>query len=450
MTRVIVLDIPGWADRFDTEAESHRQFDPVIRAVENTVPLVRVLDAGRIAMGARGPARYYRDEEGAADALRRIDPNARIGIADGLFTAVLAARVANPVFIVPAGQSPAFVAPLSVSHLGDPDIADLLRRLGVSTLGGFAELDDVAVRDRFGFPGERLHRFARGLDDSPIVPRDIPVDYTCESVFEPAIVRADELAFATRATADDFIDRIARDRLACTALWVTLTTERGERFERCWAHPTVFGGADVVDRIRWQLESVARLTTDTSTEGFAGDGIVTVRLAPDQLAAQSRFERGMWGAPSSDRIHSVLSRVQSILGHEGVLTATIGGGRTLLEREIFSPWGDKPVVTHDVTKPWPGRMPDRVPTTVYRDGTVITVGATATIAPAEILAESPRWLELDGRRRDVAAWSGPWPIRERWWNGGEVRYRLQVVDTTGAAWVLLSTGSEWTLEARYD
>ncbi len=450
MTRVLVLDIPGWGDRFDTDTESHRHFESVIRAVENTVPLVRVLDAGRIAMGARGPARYYRGEAGAADALRRVHPDARIGVADGLFTAVLAARSARPVHIVPAGDSPAFLAPLSVAHLGEPDIVDLLRRLGITTLGGFADLDDTAVRDRFGFAGERLHRFARGLDDSAIIPRDIPTDYATESVFEPAIGRADELAFAMRAAADAFIDRIARDRLACTAVWVTLTTERGEKFERCWAHPTVFGGGDIVDRIRWQLDSVARLTPDTGTDGFAGDGIVSVRLTPDQLAAQGRFERGIWGAPSSDRIHSVLSRVQSILGHEGVLTATIGGGRTLVEREIFSPWGDKPVVTHDAAKPWPGRLPERVPTTVYRDGAVITVGATEPIAPAETMNESPRWLELDGRRREVAAWSGPWPVAERWWTGGTTRYRLQVVDTTGTAWVLLSAGPDWTVEARYD
>lgn len=450
MTRVLVLDIPGWADRFGDPVESHRQFDPVIRAIENTVPLVRVLDAGRVAMTARGPARYYRGEDGAADALRRVHPDARIGIADGLFTAVLASRAANPVRIVPAGASAEFLAPLSVSHIGDPDVVDLLLRLGVPTLGAFAALDDVSVRDRFGFPGERLHRYARGLDDSPIVPRDIPVDYAVDTDFDPAIVRADELAFAMRATADDFIDRIGRDRLVCTALWVTLTTERGDRFERCWAHPTVFGGGDVVDRIRWQLESVARLTTDTSTEGFAGDGIVRVRLAPDQLAPQNRFEKGIWGAPSSDRIHSVLSRVQSILGHEGVLTATVGGGRTLVEREIFSPWGDKPVVVHDPAKPWPGRIPERVPTTVYRDGVVIEVSGNASIPPAEVLVEPPRWLELDGRRREVVAWSGPWPVAERWWDGGTIRYRLQVVDTLGAAWVLLSEGPDWTVEARYD
>ncbi|MEN9740500.1 MAG: hypothetical protein RLZ72_766 [Actinomycetota bacterium] len=450
MTRVLVLDIPDWADQFDSDAESHRQFDPVIRAIENTVPLVRVLAAGRVAMTARGPARYYRSEQGAADALRRVHPNARIGIADGLFTAILAARAANPVAIVPAGDSPAFLSPLSVSHLGEPEIVDLLLRLGVSTLGAFAALDDVSVRDRFGFLGERLHRYARGLDDSPIVPRDIPIDYAHDTDFDPAIVRADELAFAMRVTADEFIDRIGRDRLACTALWVTLTTERGERFERCWAHPTVFAGGDIVDRIRWQLESAARLTTDTSTDGFAGDGIVRVRLAPDQLAPQSRFERGMWGAPSSDRIHSVLSRVQSILGHDGVLTATVGGGRTLIEREILSPWGDKPVVVHDPAKPWPGALPERLPTTVYRDGVVVTLLGEAAIAPADVLGESPRWIELDKRRREIVAWSGPWPVAERWWDGGGIRYRLQAVDTTGAAWVLLSNGPDWTVEARYD
>jgi hypothetical protein len=33
-------------------------------------------------MGARGPARYYRGEDLAAEALRAVHPDARIGIAD--------------------------------------------------------------------------------------------------------------------------------------------------------------------------------------------------------------------------------------------------------------------------------------------------------------------------------------------------------------------------------
>jgi protein ImuB len=450
MTRVLVLDIPGWLDSFDTEAEAHRQFDDVIRRVEDTVPLVRVMRAGRIAMNARGPARYYGSEAAAAAALRATHSAARIGIADGLYAASFAAQAAHPVLVVPSGLSADFLAPMPVTQLGDPEMADLLFRLGVTTLGGFAALDAVSVQERFGFGGERLHRLARGLDDTPIVPRDIPVTYDRVTDFEPAIARADELAFALRATADDFIDSIACDRLACTAVWVTLATERGTIHERCWAHPTVFTGADVIDRVRWQLDSIARLTTDTSTEGFAGDGIVRVRIAPDQLSPQSRFEKGIWGAPSHDRIHSVLSRVQSILGHEGVLSVTVGGGRTLADREIFSPWGDKPVITHEPARPWPGSLPALVPTTVYRTGTPVELHGTAPIRPAEVLSEAPRWLVHNGRQRELIAWSGPWPLHERWWDGGSLNFRIQAVDTIGTAWVLLSDGDTWTIEARYD
>jgi protein ImuB len=450
MTRVLVLDIPGWTDKFDTDAEAHRQFDDIIRRVEDTVPLVRVMCAGRLAMNARGLSRYYGSELAAANALGVAHPNARIGIADGLYAAVFAAHAAHPVLVVPPGLSADFLAPMPVTQLGDPEMADLLFRLGVTTLGAFAALDAVSVQERFGFSGERLHRLARGLDDTPIVPRDIPVAYDRVTEFEPAITRADELAFALRATADDVIGSIARDRLACTAVWVTLTTERGTTHERCWAHPTVFTGADVIDRVRWQLDSIARLTTDTSTEGFAGDGIVRVRIAPDQLSPQSRYEKGIWGAPSHDRIHSVLSRVQSILGHDGVLSVTVGGGRTLADREKFSPWGDKPVVTHNPARPWPGSLPALVPTTVYRTGTPVELHGTSPIRPAEVLSEAPRWLVHNGRQRELIAWSGPWPLHERWWDGGSLNFRLQAVDTVGTAWVLLSDGDTWTIEARYD
>ena len=187
------MDIPGWSDRFDDEAAAVRHFDPVIVSVENTVPLVRVLRPGRIAMGARGPARYYRGEDLAAAALRAVHPDARIGIADGLFTAVTAATRANPVRIVPAGGSAEFLAPLSVDRVGDTDLVGLLRRLGITTLGAFAALDAGAVRDRFGVAGELLHRSAAGHDDSPVIPRDVPVDYARVVDCEPAIVRADEI-----------------------------------------------------------------------------------------------------------------------------------------------------------------------------------------------------------------------------------------------------------------
>ena len=68
-------------------------------------------------------------------------------MADGLFAAVLAARRD---LVVPAGGTPAFLAPLPVGILGRPELAELLDRLGIRTLGEFAALPDAHVLGRFG------------------------------------------------------------------------------------------------------------------------------------------------------------------------------------------------------------------------------------------------------------------------------------------------------------
>ena len=61
----------------------------------------------------------------------------RIGIADGVFVARLAARRS---VVVPAGGSAEFVAPWPVSVFDDDDLASLLVRLGLPTLGAVAAL----------------------------------------------------------------------------------------------------------------------------------------------------------------------------------------------------------------------------------------------------------------------------------------------------------------------
>ena len=89
-----------------------------------------------------------------------------MGVADGLFAAVLAARAAlggGPV-IVPPGETPSFLAPWPVATLDRPELADLLVRLGVRTLGGFAALPGPQVLARFGEEGARCQRVARGAE----------------------------------------------------------------------------------------------------------------------------------------------------------------------------------------------------------------------------------------------------------------------------------------------
>ena len=139
-----------------------RTFAEVIRAVEAYCPWVTPVRAGICSLPTRGPARYFGGEGALADLVQAaagpVTP-AEVGVADGLFGAVLAARRG---LIVPAGGTPAFLAPLPVAVLGMDDLDTLLDRLGIRTLGGFAALPDPQVLGRFGADGAHAHRVAGG------------------------------------------------------------------------------------------------------------------------------------------------------------------------------------------------------------------------------------------------------------------------------------------------
>jgi protein ImuB len=53
----------------------------------------------------------------------------------------------------------------------------------------------------------------------------------------------------------------------------------------------------------------------------------------------------------------------------------------------------------------------------------------------------------------VAAWAGPWPVDERWWEPGDARrplVRFQLVGVDGRAWLVACEGAAWRTEAAYD
>jgi protein ImuB len=57
-----------------------------------------------------------------------------------------------------------------------------------------------------------------------------------------------------------------------------------------------------------------------------------------------------------------------------------------------------------------------------------------------------------GHAATIAAWAGPWPCDERWWDpeGHRRRARLQVTTTDGVAYLLVVESGRWSVEATYD
>ena len=461
---------------YDPQADA-RFFEPILAAVEQTVPGVQPIRPGMCALRSRGPARYYGGEAEAVEVLLGVlaehgVPDARAGVADGPFAAEQAARHPSagnvserPVLIVPEGGSPAFLAALPVEVMGDDGFATLCRRLGLMTLGALAGMAADELVERFGFTGTRVHALVTGRDAQVVVPRAPQRALERRLVFDEGLDRVDQLAFAARQTADDVIAGLTAVKLVATAVTVTIVTEDGAESSRTWLHPRWFTVVDLIDRLRWQLQGVGPGTGELAAP------VVQLVFAPESVDAAHHHEQGLWGDAPDERVHHALSRVQSMLGHDAVVTAALGGGRLLDDRQVLVPWGDRsPAGTAErAGQPWPGALPDPLPATVFlprvRVELLTDSGEAVTVSDRGLVEGEPALFAVaPGARpigshaealrvaRPIGGWAGPWTVDERWWDTATARrvHRFSVVDADGTAWLLLFDGESWLAEARYD
>ncbi|MFC5992747.1 DNA polymerase Y family protein [Pseudonocardia hispaniensis] len=325
----------------DAERDA-RLFEPVVAAVQEVAPGVEVIRPGLVALSARGPVGYFGGEQQAAERLvdqvaARTGVECQIGIADGLFAAVLAAR--QGVSVEPGG-TPAFLAPLGVEELDrEPEVdrsglVSLLRRLGLRSLGAFGSLSASDVASRFGADAVLAHRLARGLDPRPPVRRCPPGELAVEVELDPPVDRVDAAAFAARGLAERLHRVLAGHGLSCTRLGVAAWTEAGDELLRIWRCAEPLTPAGTADRVRWQLDAwLAR----------GGSGALTrVRLVPEETVAAGALQLGLWGevGETDERAGRALVRVQTLLGPDAVVTAALIGGRDPGERVRLVPWGD--------------------------------------------------------------------------------------------------------------
>ncbi|MGB4137766.1 MAG: DNA polymerase Y family protein, partial [Microbacterium sp.] len=303
------------------------------------------------------------------------------------------------------------------------------------------------VHDRFGAHGARLHALARGADSQPIAPRPPDPQLSREVAFDEPLAQAEQVAFAVRRTADAVVLALADVSAVCTEVRIDLTDDDGRVSSRTWLHPTCFEAADLVDRVRWQLEALAEAEADDVDA--VRRGIVGVRIVPTGIDDAAHHQPALFGGAGDERLHHVLSRVQTIVGHRGVLTPTLSGGRWLSDRQMRTPWGERPVVSRDPALPWPGSLPGPYPPEVFDPPRTIRVRAAddADIGVDDrgALSCPPAWVEGAA----VIGWAGPWPVREHRWDGGRAGHRFQLLDEHQRAWLVVLADGEWRAEGRY-
>ncbi len=406
-----------------------RDFEPVAAVVEELAPGLEVLRPGLLGCPARGPARYFRSEGRAAeaivDAVESLDVECRVGVADSLEVAVLAARSST---LVPPGESAAFCAPLPISLLAAEasmaaddraDTVDLLQRLGIHTFADFAALPDAKVATRFGPDAVAAHRLSRGLGERPLSRREIPADLSVEQSCDPPLDRVDTAAFAARSLAERFHQRLADAGLACTRLMISARTELDRDLTRTWRCSAPLTPAATADRLRWQLDG----WLTASRTGVDGPGAITLlRLEPVEAVGAGHIQYGLWGSEgeSDQRAGWALARIQGLLGPAAVQAPAAAGGRSPDQRIALIPWGQEQTVDRDPAAPWPGRLPAPSPTRLLRAAHGMVVlrddhGRDVTLTERGRFSTEPRWCVTESGRTRVLGWAGPWLLDEQWW-----------------------------------
>ncbi|TML68243.1 MAG: hypothetical protein E6G14_10340 [Actinobacteria bacterium] len=149
-------------------AEVEREWEGVLRRLEDVGLAVEPVDPGVVVFETKGVERLY---GGVAEALQRAlaavgtawDP--RAGAAGRRFAALAAASVARPgqILIVEGKEEREFLAPLPLSLLPlHPERYAELEGLGVRKLGELAALPGGAVAERLGPDGRRAWALSRG------------------------------------------------------------------------------------------------------------------------------------------------------------------------------------------------------------------------------------------------------------------------------------------------
>jgi hypothetical protein len=145
-----------------------------------------------------------------------------------------------------------------------------LRFLGLRTLGQYAALPAAAVWQQFGRPGARAHRYARGQDDRPIVPRHETPVLNAVHEFDMPVVDRQRLREAVERTAAPLLSDLRGNFQACGRVRLTvrfdaastvdsITAERTRAFLVPTADQTLVLRAldDLLGQMHWPAGAVA-------------------------------------------------------------------------------------------------------------------------------------------------------------------------------------------------
>ena len=248
----------------------------------------------------------------------------------------------------------------------DPQLRDVLDKLGVHTVGAFVDLPSAGIRKRFGADAQKFHRLASGDLALPLQPLPIVESLTRHLDLDPPETDRRRLLCFVKHALDPLFATLAARQQALTVLELWLRLETGLNEPRAEQREIVRTAAPTLDRrqvlnlVRLRVEGRALVAPVTEIDLC----VTAVPATREQLQLfEQESRRDLRAAERA------VARVRAEFGEGVVLRARLAEGH--LPEAMFA-WeplkhvvrptprqvGNRPMVRRFLTRP--RRLPSRL------------------------------------------------------------------------------------------
>jgi protein ImuB len=407
--------------------------------IESTAPGTSTLDLRGLAelKNADAPALAAWAER-LRKALCALNLHPRIGVGSTPNLARHAARWTDAIEIV--GNPTAFIAALPVAALDlSSDVAGILQKWGIGTVGELLALGQAELVDRIGL--ETLALFAAASTTAMRPLHLVQPDETFEELFEfeDGLELLEPLLFVLRRFVDQISLRLELGGKVCELLILRLRLENGESIERRLRVPQPTRNPDILFRmLHTHLDS---LRTDSA--------IISVGLTANPCAPEHK-QFGLFEAVLRDphQFQETLARLTALLGADRVGTPVRENSHRPDAFKLIPPdFENAPDATSN------RRATILQPIALRRLRPAINA-QVETVSEAELSeagASAPVSISCSVTSGKLKLALGPWRASGNWWEPGSWQRDEWDVTTRGGQTLRLARTTEgWLVEGVVD